>query len=83
MYKAPILASKATTLRDGLKAAEDAGFKYIQIEGDNQIVIQAVQGAIRIPWRIQMSVLDIRDMLPFFTSAPIFHVFREGNMVAD
>jgi len=30
-----------------------------------------------------MLVLDIQDMLPCFTSAFGFHVFWEGNMVAD
>ena len=83
MYKAPVLVSDATALQDGVKVATNTGFKDIQIEGDNQIIIQAVKATIRIPWQIQMLVLDIRDMLPFFASAPIFHVFREGNMAAD
>ena len=83
MFEAPILVSEATALWDGLKAAKEAGFKHIQIDGDNQIFIQAVHGTIRIPWRIQILVLDIRDMLTFFTTTPIFHVFWEGNMAAD
>ena len=49
MFQAPILMSEPTALRDGLKAAKDVGFTQIQIEGNNWIVIQAVQGEIHIP----------------------------------
>ena len=49
MFEAPILVSEATALRHGIKAAKDAGVKYIHIEGDNQMVIQAVKGGIHTP----------------------------------
>lgn len=70
-------------LCDGLKAAIDVGMKHLSIEGANRIVIQAIKGDIRIPWGIQMLVLDIRKNLTYFTYATISHVFREGNIVAD
>ena len=40
-------------MRDDIKAALEVGYQYIQIDGDNLIVIQAGQGVIHIPWRIQ------------------------------
>jgi len=49
MYDAPILVTEVTALRDGLKAALDAGMMHLQIEGDNYMVIQAVKGEIHIP----------------------------------
>ena len=39
MFYAPILVYEAPTLRDGLKAALDAGLSHIHIKGDNWIVI--------------------------------------------
>jgi len=83
MYDALILVTEATTLRDGLKAALDAGMMYLHIEGDNRMVIQFVKGEIHIPWRIQMLVHDIQTMLSSFTSLTIQHVFREGNIAAN
>ena len=50
MFATPILLFEATTLRDGLKAVLDPGYKHLHIEGDNRIVIDAVKGDIRIPW---------------------------------
>ena len=83
MFRAPILVAEATALCDGLKAATDVGFKQIQVEGDNQIVIQAVQGDIHIPSRTQKLVLDIRVILACFSSVSMYHIFRESNMAAD
>jgi len=42
----PILVSEATTMRDGIQAAVDAGFSHVHIEGDNQLIIQAVRGFV-------------------------------------
>jgi len=41
-----ILIAKATAMRNEIKAAVQAGFTNIHIEGDNKILIQAVQGHI-------------------------------------
>jgi len=43
---ASILIAEATAMRNGLRAALEAGFSNIHIEGDNKILIQAVQGRI-------------------------------------
>ena len=56
---ASILVAEATALRNGLRAAVEAGFRKVIIEGDNQILIQAIQGLIQPPWDIQVLVQDI------------------------
>ena len=38
----PIIVAEVTTMRDGISAALQAGFRKIQVEGDNQIVIKAI-----------------------------------------
>ena len=53
---------------------------HLRIEGDNRIVILAVKGEIRTPWRIQIMVQDFRNMLSRFTAPTIQHLFRECNM---
>ena len=49
---ASILVAEATAMRNGLRAAAQVGFTNIHIEGDNKILIQAVQGCIQPPWEI-------------------------------
>jgi len=56
---ASILVAKATALRNGLRAAVEAGFRKVLIAGDWQILIQAIQGLIQPPWDIQVLVQDI------------------------
>jgi len=48
-----ILVAEARALRDGLQVAIQAGIRNLNIEGDNKIVIQAIEGKIRNPWHIQ------------------------------
>ena len=50
MEDASILAVEATIMRDGIKAAVDLEFKHIIVEGDNKLVIQSIQGEVKIPW---------------------------------
>ena len=40
-------------MRNGLLAALQAGYRFIDIECDNLIVIQEIQGLYHIPWLIQ------------------------------
>jgi len=78
MFVAPILMSETTALRDGLKTALNAGYKHLHIEGDNRIVIQAVKDDIRISWRIQMLIHDIRAMSYVAT----LHHFRHSSCLS-
>ena len=78
-----ILVPEATAMRNGLRPAVKAGFSNIHIEGDNKILIQAVQGCIQPPWEIQVLVQDILYYLQICTHVIVHHIFREDNRVAD
>jgi len=45
---------------DGINQTIQAGYRHILIEGDNNTVIQAVQGSGRVPWCIQQLIKDIQ-----------------------
>ena len=70
-------------LRDGMTAALEAQIQYLQVEGDNQIVINALKGIIHIPWEIHTLIQDVKPIIPQFRSIYFTHVFREANMAAD
>lgn len=46
-------------MRDGFYAASQAGLHNIIIEGNNEIVIQALQGTTTSSWNIQSIIRDI------------------------
>ena len=80
---ASILVAEATAMRNGLRAAIQAGFTNIHIEGDNKILIHAVQGRIQPPWEIPVLVQDIHYYLQTCNNVIVHHIFREGNRAAD
>ena len=75
--------AKATAMQNGIKAAIQAGFTDIQIEGDNRILMQAVQRKIQVPWKIQVLVQDITTFLDSFNKVIINYIFIQGNSVAN
>ena len=56
---APVLVAEATAMRNSIKAAIQAGFTDIHIEGNNKILIQALQGHIQASWKIQVLIYDV------------------------
>lgn len=46
-------------------------------------VINAVSSVPGCSWEIDLTISDIRDLLPKFYGAQIRHVFQEVNRVAD
>ena len=46
-------------MQNEIKAIVQAEFKNVYVEGDNKIIIQAVQGRIKVPWKIQTLLQDI------------------------
>jgi len=68
---------------DGIKMALEACFRHLHIEGDNQLIIQVVQGSLRISLGIHMLVQDIISVLPCFSTITTQRVHREGNLAAD
>jgi len=80
---ASILVAEATAMRDGIRIALQAGFRQMEVEGDNRIVLQAVQKQIPVPWQIAPIIEDIWNMLSSCEIISFKHIYREGNMAAD
>lgn len=77
------MVAEATAMRNGIRAALQAGFTDIHIEGDNKILIQAVQGHIQVPWEIQVLIQDIHTYIQHCSKIIITHIFRQGNGAVD
>ncbi|XP_004305406.1 PREDICTED: putative ribonuclease H protein At1g65750-like [Fragaria vesca subsp. vesca] len=78
-----IPTAEATALRDNLVKARDRGYMNVQVEGDSKLVIDAINGKLSPPWRLQKIVQDIRTIATSFSSVCFNHVYREANFVAD
>ena len=83
LEQAPVLVAEATAVRDGLKSAIEAGWKRIQVEGDNKVVISAICGNITPPWQIAAIIEDIRTLSRGCDDITFTHIYRESNMAAD
>ena len=59
MEQASVIVAEATAMRDGIRAALNAGCRQILVEGDNQIVIKAIQNQMHTPWRIAPILEDL------------------------
>jgi len=80
---ASILVAEVTAMRDGISTALQAGFRQLEVEGDNQIVIKAVQKQIQAPWQIAPILEDIWNMIACCEIVLFRYIYREGNMAAD
>ena len=54
----------------------------MEVEGDNQIVLKAVQKQIHASWQIAPILKDIWNMLSSCEIISFRHIYREGNMTA-
>ena len=68
---------------NGIKAVVQVRFTNIHIERHNNILIQAVQRELQIPWEIQVLVQDITTYLSTFSNVIIDHIFRQDNTASD
>ena len=80
---ASILVAEATAIRDGISAALQAEFRRIEVKGDNQIVLKAVQKQIHTPWQIATVLEDIWNMISSCELILSRHIYHEGNMADD
>jgi len=78
-----ILVAEAKAVRDGLHFAVQAGFRNISIEGDNQIVIQAIEDKIITLWQIEHIIDDILHWRSHDFQFTTKYIFWEANMAAD
>lgn len=81
LHRTPILVFEPNALCDGLKAAVDAEFRHIHVEGDNRIPIQVFQGPANISRQVHSLVLDICCFISSFSRISLQHIFCESNMI--
>ena len=74
---APILVAEATAMRDGIQSTLVAGYRNLLVEGDNKVVIQAIQGHIHISWQIHTLLRDIHNMIPPYVHCLFQHIYRD------
>jgi len=77
------LVAEARAVEDGVLLALRAGYTEIAIEGDNLIVIQALNGEGHIPWQILNIIKDIQLLIQQDVQVSFTHIFREAKMAAD
>ncbi|KAL6227690.1 hypothetical protein ACLB2K_001647 [Fragaria x ananassa] len=81
--KASVPTTEATTLRDSILIAKNKGLTRIIVEGDSKIIIDAVNGKISTPWRLQQIIEDIKNLAQEFQEISFNHIYREANFAAD
>uniref|UniRef100_A0A7C8ZIP8 RNase H type-1 domain-containing protein n=1 Tax=Opuntia streptacantha TaxID=393608 RepID=A0A7C8ZIP8_OPUST len=74
---------ESRALRDGLQAALQFGLLRLEIEGDNSIVIDALQKKSAVPWQITKITQDIHTLIQQTENVQLSHIYREAHMVAD
>ncbi|XP_059078011.1 uncharacterized protein LOC131876591 [Cryptomeria japonica] len=67
----------------GIKFCVDQGYSKVEIEGDSQIVINAVIKQTTPNWKLQQYLDDIKQNLNRIQQYKITHVYREANRAAD
>nr|XP_028961667.1 uncharacterized protein LOC114826081 [Malus domestica] len=74
---------EALALREALIWARRRNLKYVFMERDSKLVIDAVRGASDVPWNLRSIIEDIRWCATNFQDIKWRHIFREANFVAD
>ncbi|XP_010684130.1 uncharacterized protein LOC104898725 [Beta vulgaris subsp. vulgaris] len=78
-----VLLVEASALHQGIQIAHQLGIQNLIIEGDNLLVIKALQNLCSIPWKIATIIQDSKFMLQHFSSVQVRHIFREANRATD
>jgi len=80
-----ILVAEARAFKDGVNVAIHEEFDKVFIEGDNEIVIQALKSTINIPWQIANIIKDVQIRLNQGTQVQSIIVFKQqiGYQSAD
>ncbi|KAL6218551.1 hypothetical protein ACLB2K_011761 [Fragaria x ananassa] len=81
--KASVPTTEASSLRDSILIAKNRGLTRIIVEGDSKIIIDAVNGKISAPWRLQQIIEDIKNLAQEFQEISFNHIYREANFAAD
>ncbi|XP_021747143.1 uncharacterized protein LOC110712992 [Chenopodium quinoa] len=78
-----VFVAEAFGLHKGIILALQQGIQYLQIEGDNLLVVNAVNGIWSTPWQIDHIIADIKILFRRFPHWKIRQVYREANRAAD
>ncbi|XP_057865969.2 uncharacterized protein LOC131073536 [Cryptomeria japonica] len=78
-----ITQPKGMALLGGVRFATSIGIKHLEIEGDLQIIVEAVSGRSAVGWKVDPILRDARMLLANLNGFTIRHIFREGNVFAD
>lgn len=78
-----VYVAEASSLLMGIKAALALNIRKILIEGDNLLVINAVNRIWSPPWTVDHLIKQILVLLHQFDYWEIRHIFREANQAAD
>lgn len=80
--KNTVLLEEATV--KGVKEAIQLGYKSIEVEWDNTIVIQlSLRGEVETPWTIATMIKDTRKLFIRCVLVNVRHTFRKGNRTID
>ncbi|XP_050387311.1 uncharacterized protein LOC126803570 [Argentina anserina] len=80
---ASVPVAEALALRYSLLLARDRGFRHIEVEGDSKLVIGAVNGNVKFPWKLRSLIQDIKTIANNFEVVVFKHVLRDANFVAN
>ena len=72
-----------TTLEEGLKICQHFGLSKLVIEGDSQIVLNAIRNKSTPNWVLNSKLEEVIHLLDRFEDIRICHIYREGNKKAD
>jgi len=78
-----IIMAEGRALRDGIQAAFISGYRHLEIEGDNMVIIQAIQGHTQVSWQLRTIVMEVKAILAKCAQVKIQHIYRKANMAAD
>ena len=81
--EASTLVAEARALKNGIIVAIQAGYQNMISEGDNNTIIQALQGIFHVPWKITRILEDVGLWLTMINCTIINYIFREANQATN
>ena len=70
-------------LEEGLTLCQYLGLSKIFIEGNSQIVLNAIRNRATPNWVLNSKLEEVINLLDRFEDISIFHIFQEGNQKED
>ncbi|GLJ29202.1 hypothetical protein SUGI_0575960 [Cryptomeria japonica] len=74
---------EAWAMARGIKLCVEQGYNMVEVEGDSQIIINAVMQQNIPNWKLQQYLDDIRQNLMQIQQYKVAHVYREANKATD